>query len=234
MDFGPGCPWYEMLQQYGEANVKWCEQRICALVNEPANAWSNLAFIIPAIFMMIEAAKHKAKTYWFFGISVFTMGFFSFTYHATNNFFTQIFDFIGMYIFVYLMVCLNFYRLGLSFKKAIGIYFLLIIVSTAVIPYMKDLGIPYQAIIPFGSMIVILTELIAYKSKKSAHEYKYFFGCIICFIVAAVFSLLDLKRIMCDPHNHFLQGHAMWHIVGGLGTISAFLFYRQFHFIFKH
>jgi hypothetical protein len=25
MDFGPGCPWYEMLQQYGEANVKWCE-----------------------------------------------------------------------------------------------------------------------------------------------------------------------------------------------------------------
>ena len=34
----PGCPWHA-LAEFGQANVKWCEQRLCAWVNEPANAW---------------------------------------------------------------------------------------------------------------------------------------------------------------------------------------------------
>ena len=46
MPFAPGCPWFESVQTYGVPNVKWCENTLCSIVNEPANAYSNFLFVM--------------------------------------------------------------------------------------------------------------------------------------------------------------------------------------------
>src|SRR5262245_13387782 len=44
----PECPWVGLREWGGLPNVKWCEETLCAVVAEPANTWSNLAFLIGA------------------------------------------------------------------------------------------------------------------------------------------------------------------------------------------
>src|SRR5205823_851454 len=57
--FGPGCPWWDLHERFGEPNVKWCEERLCAMANEPANTWSNLGYLV--VGAAIFAAASRAK-----------------------------------------------------------------------------------------------------------------------------------------------------------------------------
>jgi len=40
--------------------------------------------------------------------------------------------------------------------------------------------------------------------------------------VAICFSGADVSRLYCDPHNHWVQGHAIWHVFSGVGMTIAF------------
>ena len=55
----PQCPWYE-LSEIAKPNVKWCEATVCGWITEPANTWSNLAFIGMGIAIWI-IASNKTK-----------------------------------------------------------------------------------------------------------------------------------------------------------------------------
>jgi hypothetical protein len=45
---------------------------------------------------------------------------------------------------------------------------------------------------------------------------------------AASCSLADVKRFHCDPSNHWLQGHAMWHVLGSIALLFSYFHHRQF------
>ena len=47
----PGCPWYE-LSELRLPNFDWCEAQRCSYVVEPANAWSNLAYVIVGLVLL--------------------------------------------------------------------------------------------------------------------------------------------------------------------------------------
>jgi hypothetical protein len=48
--------------------------------------------------------------------------------------------------------------------------------------------------------------------------------------VAQAASLADLQRVVCDPDNHFVQGHAVWHLVSALALYFACQHYRQLRY----
>ena len=62
----PQCPWYE-LSEIAKPNVKWCEAPVCSWITEPANTWSNLAFIFMGIFIWYIASHKNQKTAKMFG-----------------------------------------------------------------------------------------------------------------------------------------------------------------------
>ena len=47
------CPWDGL----PPGTVSFCEARLCAWVAEPANAWSSLAYVLMALYMLRAPAR---------------------------------------------------------------------------------------------------------------------------------------------------------------------------------
>lgn len=224
----PQCPWYDMYEKFGPANVKWCEERLCALINEPLNTWSNVPFMLVGLFILFLGFKQVDRFKKIFGSAVFLMGFGSFFYHATNNYLTQIFDFIGMYLYVYLLLCLCLLNLKkITIKTSVYLYTLLVVLSVLAIPIARQNGFPYQMIVFIVNIPVF--GLLLYLRKKMGQEFptKYLVLSLGFFITAAAFSYMDVSRIICNPQHPYFQGHALWHALGAIGTYFSYLLFSE-------
>lgn len=222
----PQCPWHNMYVEYGPANVKWCEERLCSWINEPANTWSNLGYLIVGFYLLFLAYKNKHRFDALFGSVIIFVGAMSLFYHATNNYLTQIVDFVGMFIYVFLMVCIGFFKLKiLNTKQAAITYVSLIALGVLSIPVFRNLGIPYQVIVLMSGLTIAGTQTVIYRLNKKEYPLTLFLLTIMIFVIAAVFSSLDVTRKWCDPTNHYLQGHALWHLIS---AVAIYFSYRLF------
>lgn len=226
------CPWDHLEKTFGPANVKWCEQRVCSVINEPLNAWSNLPYIIIGLLILTKGFKKQialSTAQLFkrcFGLSVTIMGLFSFTYHATNNFLTQTLDFIGMYFYVYLLFCTSLYLLNkITLKQGIKIYSLFILASTIAVPIANKAHFPFQIIIVLIALAIIYLQAQIYQQNKFLYPKKELSLSLLFFIIAVGFSYLDVSRKLCVPESSIFQGHAYWHIISSLGIYFS---YRAF------
>jgi hypothetical protein len=225
----PGCPWHA-LAAYGPANIKWCEQRLCAWVNEPANAWSNLAFVVVALAVVSLGRRHAATGLlrWFAPL-VAVMGACSFVYHASNVWLTQVLDFLGMYMFCCLLLALNVGRLGwLSARALPRVYASTVVALTAVTAVIVRYGAPIQAIVFVLIVATVVTEGLCRRRAAERYALGGFFAALALMTAAIVCSALDATRVWCDPDDHLVQGHAMWHVLSALSLLPAFVHYRQF------
>ena len=224
------CPWYDMYQRFGPANVKWCEHRLCAIIQEPANTWSNLAYIFPALVIFWWGLKIKNKQTQFYGVTLFIVGAFSLFYHMTNNYFTQYLDFFGMFMLMSMLMMYNFKRLSwLPSWGDIKVFLLWFIPLNGVFALFTVLEINIQAIVALLVLCVVGTEFLCRRNPKVVDNpsLKYFFISLFFMSVAISFSIADAKRAFCDPHNHVVQGHALWHFFAGIGLSFAYLYFRQ-------
>lgn len=225
--FGPGCPWWDMRLTWGEPNVKWCEETICAVVNEPANAWSNVAYVVVAAALVLLAGRARGRMTWMFAGALAVTGLLSFAYHATNNYFTQLFDFIGMFVLLFLMVVVNARRLGwVRPERELPVYLALVVGATAAIPPLRAIGLPFQLLIVLSVLFLIGSEL-RLRARGAAVRYTPFITALGLIVVAAGFSAADVTRLWCDPTNHFVQGHVIWHLLSAVSLGFAARFYEQ-------
>ena len=44
-------------------------------------------------------------------------------------------------------------------------------------------------------------------------------------MVLVLCSALDVTRVWCDPENHWLQGHAAWHLLSAASLVALYRFY---------
>ena len=45
--------------------------------------------------------------------------------------------------------------------------------------------------------------------------------------LATACSIADVTRLWCDPDNHWLQGHAAWHLLSALSLLFAARHYAR-------
>lgn len=219
----PGCPW-RSLAAYGPANIKWCEERLCAWVNEPANAWSNLAFVLVAA-AVVRIGGGQAR--WWAPL-IATMGVCSFVYHASNVWLTQVLDFLGMYMFCCLLLALNLGRLGwLSASALPRVYAATVLGLTLVTAVIVRFGAPIQVIVLGLIVATVVTEWLC-RRRGRTYRLGGFFAALGLMAAAITCSLLDAARVWCEPGDHVLQGHAMWHVLSAASLLPAFVHYRQF------
>jgi hypothetical protein len=224
----PGCFWHGAAEKFGAPNLKWCEETLCQVVSEPANTWSNLSFFVFGAIILYLTRNKKSKSLKWIPFAYLLMGAGSFYYHMSNFYLSQICDFLGMFIMMYWLIALNLQRLELIKFKGSLILTLTMTVLTSIllhILYINHLNI--QVLIVFLLIPLLSLEFIIRKKDKS-YSLKYFLIALIFLAIAEMFSLLDLKRVLCDPQNHFFQGHALWHVLGSIGLFIAALFYKQF------
>jgi hypothetical protein len=223
----PGCPWYG-LSEVRLPNVDWCEAQRCAWAVEPANAWSNVAYLVVGTLLIVAARRSRSATLRAFGPAAIVVGLCSGVYHASYTFVLQILDFFAMYVFCYLLLAVNLRRLGaLSAGSFWGAYAALVLATTALTVAADFAGVPIQGIV-FVLIVAIVASELWLRARGPAPVPMGFFALAMAAIAAGgVFSALDVTRTWCDPHHPFLQGHAIWHVLSAVCLGFAFLHYRR-------
>ncbi len=225
------CPW-QGLAEYGAPNVKWCEERLCEWINEPANAWSNLAYLLVAAWLLFLTRGGKSMPHSllrFFAPVIAIIGACSFLYHASNVYLTQMLDFLGMYLFCCLLLLLNTVRLRWLSLSAFPTAFVSgVILLTGATALLARYHLPIQGLVSLLTLGIVLTELLIHRRAAGGYSLRVFWGSFVLLVLAAACSGLDLSRKWCDPTNHILQGHAAWHVLSALSLLVAFYHYRRF------
>ncbi|MBL8018291.1 MAG: ceramidase domain-containing protein [Leptospirales bacterium] len=224
------CPHESLLNQYGPPNIKWCEESLCAIVQQPANTWSNLAFVAVGFWILFQARSAWSRV---MGYSVVLLGLLSLYYHASNVYITQLGDFLGMFLYLGLLLIWNLRRLGMiaGQTQSILAYFLTVYANIGMlILFPLVLGLPIQLIIFVNTLIVFAMEAFLVRRTAQvfgARIYRDYIVAVVLLGAAAVCSRLDLMGVWCDPTNHWLQGHATWHLLNAASMIFVFRFYSR-------
>ena len=150
------------------------------------------------------------------------MGVFSFGYHATNAFGTQVLDFIGMYVLVFLLLALNLHRLGWVRRERVAwVHGGLTVGCTLLIPVLRGVRVPYQLIVLVAVLAIVGTEVWLSRRADPQARHHDFWRAVGLMALATACSMADATRLWCEPDNHWLQGHALWHVLSALALLFA-------------
>jgi hypothetical protein len=151
------------------------------------------------------------------------MGACSFVYHASNVWLTQVFDFLGMYLFCCLLLALNVGRLGWVSARALPrVYAGTVVGLTVVTAVIVRYGAPIQGIVFVLIVATVVTEGLCRRRAAERYALGGFFAALALMAAAIVCSVLDVTRVWCDPNDHLVQGHAMWHVLSALSLLPAY------------
>ena len=220
----PGCPW-EPLSSFWLPNVRWCEAQLCSVVVEPANTWSNLAYVFAGLALLALGRSRGDRTFRIFGAAQIVVGASSFVYHMSYTGVLQVLDFFGMYVFTNLLIALNLVRLGgLSRERFWPAYATSVVALTVLTVALRFTPFPIQGIVFVAILGIVATEL---RDRTPGVDRRFFWASLATLTVAAGFSAADVTGVFCDPQNHFVQGHAIWHVLGAIALVFAALHYRR-------
>ena len=220
------CPW----SGWAPATIQFCEKPICAWITQPANTWSNLFFIIAGWFIWQAARKNQRSDLLIVGGSAVFLGFASGLFHASGTFFFEFFDLAGMFLISSMMVTLNARRwLRLSNSAVIAMFLALTLSGMGIMLIERWAGIPI-----FGTHIAMaLTIELIVHLRGDRVLYKDMFYMVGSFAAAFSFWIGDITGRLCDPGNHFISGHGVWHTLNALAILFLYRFYRQFELFSK-
>ena len=218
-----GCPW----SGFTPPNVDWCEEELCAWVTNPADTWSNVAYLVFGIWMWRRARRDPASGLRLFGPTSIATGIFSGVYHASYTWFLQFFDFVGMFLFCFVVLVQNALRLGwIAPTRKYAWYAGGVALSSAAVPPAFEIGFPIQALVFLLIVAMLGQELALWRRAGSGADYRPYAVALVLIAAAAICSALDVSRVWCDPTNHWLQGHAAWHVLSAASLFALFLFYE--------
>lgn len=203
-------------------NLSWCEQKLAAWISTPANTWSNLAYFLVAWLIWRAASSRDFRQ---LAVAMAAMGAGSFAYHASCTFALQVVDFVGMYAVIWLFIAWNLRRAGVAVGAGAA-WTLGVAGCTGVMLGMARLALPYQSLILVLAGVLAVQEFRLWGTDPTA-DYRALGQAWALLAAALTCSLADLTRVWCDPANHWLQGHAVWHLLSAAGLYRAANYYAS-------
>ncbi len=223
----PGCPW----SGWTPPNVNWCEEELCSWVVNPADTWSNLAYLAFGLLMIVRARAERSDTLALFAPASILVGVFSLLYHASYTYFFQFFDFVGMFIFCFAVITANALRLRwIEPAHKLHFYVAGVLAFSALVPLVSETSVPIQVLVAVLIAVIVGQEVAtARRHRLSAPPTRrlFFFVALALLTAAGAASLADITRSWCQPTNHWIQGHALWHVLSAASLYALFRFYQQ-------
>jgi hypothetical protein len=226
----------------GGQYAEYCElNQFSKFLRQPMNSYSNLAFLffgISVIGLGLSDYKNK-KTgnplYAFSSYSILQGIYFCYLflgstyYHASLTWTAQRVDMNATYALTLGLLGYAVFRNLLSFSKQEKYLQIVVIAALLILNYLFiyiHLLISSSILLPFLFLLVgIQIAFFLYKNTKQFNT-QFLILSIVSMIVAIVVRTLDVKKIGCDPLSIF-QGHALWHLLTGMGGYFMYLFYRS-------
>jgi hypothetical protein len=216
------CPW----SGFQGATASFCETRLCGWVVEPANTWSNISYFIAALFVFLGNRDGKRPELSLIAVTAFLVGIGSTLFHASGTRFGEIIDVSAMYLISGLFIVFAARRIWPIGKTQLFIiYFLIAGLSSLTLVLTTSNGI-----LLFAGHIVTaaVLEFIYFKRAPAMPDYRFLRLMAFGFAFAYVAWLLDFRKIVCDPDNHILGGHAVWHLSNATCLWTYFKYAQQF------
>ncbi len=214
------CPW----SGWRPATIKFCENELCGWITQPANTWSNLAYIVIGLLVYRLAIKEDASRLKWIGFIGVLVGIGSFFFHASSSFVGEVVDVGAMFLFANFALIANLRRWkGYEWRPLIMLFSLMMMVSLALL-----ISIGWVGILVFAIQVTVagLVEIAVYRRDKDQFSYAWLGLLSALFGMALTIWALDRRGIVCDPDNHILQGHAAWHLINSLCFYCLYQFYK--------
>ncbi len=211
------CPW----SGWEPATIAFCERRLCAWVAEPSNAWSNLAYVVVGVLILRRCRPWRATARPVIGVAAILLGLGSFAFHASGIRVFEVVDVSGMYL-------LSALGLGFAFRRlfawtARAVVTCIVVTTLASSLLMIVLGNDGIAVFTVEMLVVIGTEWHL-RSRNPPGSTVWLVRTIATLLVAFAIWVLDFRGPLCDPDNHLVTGHAVWHLL----TAVAILLFDRF------
>lgn len=217
----PGCPW----SIFHPPTIQYCERNLCSIITQPANTLSNLAYFIAGYYLNKQNKRNGIYYLRYFPIIVILTGIASLLYHASFTFFFQFFDLSAMYLFSSMIIVLNMRRAEVvSESVQTPVFVGMVGVSMLFLLFFNSIGL---LIFLLHVFVAFFSEIYLFRLQIDNISYHYYALTLLFFGIALVAWFVDYARIFCFPNNHFLQGHAIWHILSSFCFVFIYKFYAQ-------
>jgi hypothetical protein len=134
-----------------------------------------------------------------------------------------------MFVFVHWLIGLNLMRAKVFNLKQMSLAYIgFMLLNTIVMHLLYLASTNFQFLIIIAVLLILITEFMARKKGSMPKSTKFLKLALVGIVIAESFSLLDLTRVMCNPENHFIQGHAIWHVTSSIALFFGFTYFVQF------
>ena len=207
--------------------MKHCEANLGGWITAPANTWSNLAYVAVGLWIYKRSAKRALLSAGGLGPVSVVVGVTSFLFHASYTFAGQVLDYAGMFLLLGWALARGLIRAGLlSETGALRFWAGLFTTSLVILFAFRALGWGIQTIVLAQALALVALEIRLLRTKRDAPSYGSFWLMQFLLIVAYGFWHLDHTDFACRPDNHWLQFHAIWHLVTAAAFVAAWRFHE--------
>lgn len=209
-------PW----SSFAPASIAFCEARLSGWLAEPSNAISNLAYVLPAVWVARQKAQATAVRL-VECFAALTLALTSFLFHASGTRLFEVADVSSMYLLPSLSVAVALSDAG---RKGIALLapFLTWGGATALMALTGSNGIVAWGVL---AAVSIALEVRRAQVLPAAERFTDLRKVVGFFLGAYAVWWTDKLGWLCAPDNHVLTGHAVWHC----GTAAAIFFFYRHH-----
>jgi len=177
----------------------------------------------------MSARRAAASGLDLFGPAAMAVGVFSLVYHASYTYLLQFFDFVGMFLFCFAVITAAALRLHWIESQHRFVFLAAGTIGfSALVPIVSETALPIQALVGVLIAAIITQEGILWVRERRAAasiDHRLFLLALALMAAAATASAADVTRAWCNPSNHFLQGHSIWHLLSAAALYALYRFY---------
>jgi len=230
----------------GESYVSamdFCEAAHRGMVKQPANTWSNLAFVLVGLLIGLHAVRNLKTTLRSNNNSMLTTAFYptfyasvsvllgpgSMAMHASTTEWGGVVDVLSMYLWAAWILAYALKRL-LRLKRNVFLVIYTVVVSLVSFHLFTEL-FPISTRVIFGALIasaVSLEVLLLLRQSRLSASPHYFYSALGVFSVASsTWVVGQTGGPLCSPHS-MIQLHALWHTLSAVSVGLLYLGYCRY------
>jgi hypothetical protein len=218
------CPW----DAYAPATLKFCEAHLCSWVVAPTETYSNLAYILVGAYLIGRKGRFEVDRR--LGVISIVVGIFSGLYHASHLRVTESLDLASMGLLSALLLVNVSRRIGWLAARHSSFAFLLFTTLNTLPVFLLGGAARLMSFSLSLGVYVLLEFVYASRSRGLAYPIRNqaLWQSAGIFATAYAAWLLDIHQIVCDPDNHWISGHSVWHVLNSLCFITLGRYLAQF------
>lgn len=192
----------------------YCERTSAEFWAEPANAFSNLSFVVAALaiaWLMRRTGARASLAALFLTINLAGIGLGSFLFHTLANRLTMLADLLP--IFIYQIAFLLFYARHVAGCRALTVTGLLLLFLLANLGFMQLPREWLNGSLVYGGALLFIAAIAVYHRMTAQREPAILHFALVVFLIALACRSIDQWVCPWSP----LGTHFLWHLlVGGV------------------